>query len=98
MRRKNSFIRNLRATTEDQSSASGVVQFYDRFNARDLDRCMEFIAEDCVYEDTVFNDPFVGKTQIRDYFEEIFEYLDPEAIVKIDGVSADPAGTVGLLW
>eukprot|EP00210_Caulerpa_lentillifera_P008715 g8313.t1 len=91
-------IRAARATTEDQSSAAGVIQFYEGFNSRDLDRCMESIADDCIYEDTVFSEPFIGKAQVRNYFQEVIEYVDPELKFKIDEVSADPTGTVGLLW
>jgi len=59
---------------------------------------MHVIADDCVYEDVVFQDPFVGKQQIRDYFADIVKYLDKEVQFKIDDVSQDSSGKVGLLW
>ena len=46
-------------------SASDVVRsFYDGINSRDLSRVVDLIAEDCVYEDLVFPQPFVGRKVI----------------------------------
>ena len=49
----------------DSASASDVVRsFYDGINSRDLSRVVDLIAEDCVYEDLSFPQPFVGRKVI----------------------------------
>lgn len=47
--------------TDLESAASVVRKFYAGINRRDLDSVEELIAENCVYEDLVFPQPFVGR-------------------------------------
>lgn len=91
-------MRCLRSEENDKEAHSAVLDFYDAWNRRDIDAAMSTIAEDCVYEDVVFQDPFKGKEAIRDYFADIVKYLDKEVQFKIDDISQDPKGKVGLLW
>lgn len=43
-------------------SASDVVRkFYGRINIHDLDSVVDLISENCVYEDLIFSQPFVGR-------------------------------------
>lgn len=49
------------SVTDLESAASVVRKFYAGINRRDLDSVEELIAEDCVYEDLVFPQPFVGR-------------------------------------
>lgn len=78
--------------------SSAVTTFYDAWNRKDVDTAMSVIAEDCVYEDVVFQDPFIGKQAIRAYFEDIVKYLDKDVQFKIDDLSQDSSGKVGLMW
>ncbi len=94
-------ISRVRCNTESSQITkpmSTVMQFYNAWNRRDFDAALDTLAEDCVYEDVVFLDPFVGKKSLRTYFEDIVKYLDEEVQFKIDDMSEDPSGKVGLLW
>ena len=54
------------ASALQTSTASDVVkEFYDGINRRDLAAIEGLIAEDCVYEDLVFSQPFVGRKVIN---------------------------------
>ncbi|PWA39669.1 Polyketide cyclase SnoaL-like domain-containing protein [Artemisia annua] len=59
----------------DSTSASDVVRsFYDGINSRDLSRVVDLIAEDCVYEDLVFPQPFVGRKKISEWKGKPFPF------------------------
>lgn len=80
-----------------------VLEYYKRWNARDADAVMEMIADDCVFEDLVFQDPFLGREAIGGYFREIREFLDPEVQFVVDDACMDEVkdgepGKVGILW
>lgn len=47
--------------TDLESASSVVRKFYGGINSRDLDSVEQLIAENCVYEDLVFPQPFVGR-------------------------------------
>ncbi|MCE3050434.1 hypothetical protein HAX54_047199 [Datura stramonium] len=53
------------SVTDLESAASVVRKFYAGINRRDLDSVEEVIAENCVYEDLVFPQPFVGRKLIN---------------------------------
>ena len=54
---------------QSPTASDVVIAFYDAINARDVDRAMRYIADDCVYEDMIYSRPFegdeVGKGQER---------------------------------
>eukprot|EP00803_Ostreobium_quekettii_P006077 evm.model.scf_1342EXC.1 EVM.evm.TU.scf_1342EXC.1 scf_1342EXC:1205-5897(+) len=86
------------------STAEAVVlEYYRRWNARDAGAVLELIAPNCVFEDLVFQEPFVGRGQVGNYFEEICEFLDPDVQFVVDeSCGEEPAdgrpGRVGILW
>lgn len=49
------------SVTDLESASSVVRKFYGGINSRDLDSVEQLIAENCVYEDLVFPQPFVGR-------------------------------------
>ncbi|XP_055835961.1 uncharacterized protein LOC129904417 isoform X2 [Solanum dulcamara] len=51
------------SVTDLESAASVVRKFYAGINRRDLDSVEELVAENCVYEDFVFPQPFVGRKE-----------------------------------
>ena len=52
---------NCQESVHHSPTASDVViAFYDAINARDVDRAMRHIADDCVYEDMIYSRPFEG--------------------------------------
>ena len=60
------------AASSSLDSASDVVRrFYEGINSRDLSTVVDLIAEDCVYEDLVFPQPFIGR-KVNSYLNHKF--------------------------
>ncbi|KAJ8618704.1 hypothetical protein MRB53_014890 [Persea americana] len=80
-------------------SASDVVkQFYTRINGHDLDSVANLIAENCVYEDLVFSQPFVGRKAILDFFKKFTDSISTDLKFVIDDISSEDSSAVGVTW
>ncbi|WOL01584.1 hypothetical protein Cni_G10301 [Canna indica] len=81
------------------STADGVVkEFYDAINRRDFPAVEPLIAEDCVYEDLVFPQPFVGRKAILEFFKKFTEKTSAELQFVIDDISSEDSSVVGVTW
>lgn len=80
-------------------SASDVVRrFYYGINSRNLSSVVELIAEDCVYEDLVFPQPFVGRKAILEFFEKFIYTISQDLQFVIDDISGEDTSAVGVTW
>ncbi|RWR90309.1 Polyketide cyclase SnoaL-like domain-containing protein [Cinnamomum micranthum f. kanehirae] len=99
-------VSSSQATTESPispppsiDSASDVVkQFYSRINGHDLDSVANLIAENCVYEDLVFSQPFVGRKAILDFFKKFTDSISTDLQFVIDDISSEDSSAVGVTW
>ncbi|KAF3646236.1 putative alpha/beta hydrolase domain-containing protein 11-like [Capsicum annuum] len=86
-------------TDDSESSAANVVRkFYDGINNRDLDSVEQLISEDCVYEDLVFPQPFVGRKDILNFFNKFIDSVGPDLQFVIDDISKEDSLAVGVTW
>lgn len=71
-------------------AAQTIRTFYDAINRRDFDAAALLIADDCVYEDMVYEEPFVGKQKVNSFFKKICSNMpdDLEFIIDRQGRSA----------
>lgn len=80
-------------------SASEIVrEFYSRINNRELDFVGELIAENCVYEDLVFPQPFVGRKDIIDFFKKFSDATSTDLQFVIDDITSQDSSAVGVTW
>ncbi|KAI3758682.1 hypothetical protein L6452_06253 [Arctium lappa] len=80
-------------------SASDVVRrFYDGINYRNLSTVVDLIADDCVYEDLVFTQPFVGRKAILEFFEKFIYTINQDLQFAIDDISGEDTSAVGVTW
>ncbi|CAI9297808.1 unnamed protein product [Lactuca saligna] len=80
-------------------SASDVVRrFYEGINSRDLSTVVDLIAEDCVYEDLVFPQPFIGRKAILEFFEKFIYTISQDLQFAIDDISGEDTLAVGVTW
>jgi len=86
------------STVSKETSSSSAVQYREAVDKKDVDKATSIFAEDCVYENVIFEDAFVGKEAVKEYFSEVVEYLGDDVDFVIDDISEDPSGKVGLLW
>ncbi|XP_042757659.2 uncharacterized protein LOC111907739 [Lactuca sativa] len=80
-------------------SASDVVRrFYEGINSRDLSTVVDLIAEDCIYEDLVFPQPFIGRKAILEFFEKFIYTISQDLQFAIDDISGEDTLAVGVTW
>ncbi|XP_020230016.1 uncharacterized protein LOC109810850 isoform X2 [Cajanus cajan] len=80
-------------------SASTVVSnFYGGINAHDVDSVEYLIAENCVYEDLVFPQPFVGRKEILEFFKKFTNATSTDLQFVIDDLSTKDSSSVGVIW
>ncbi|OWM67512.1 uncharacterized protein LOC116205151 [Punica granatum] len=83
----------------EQCSAEEVVRsFYRGINGRDLSSVEGLIADDCVYEDLIFPQPFVGRKAILDFFRKFIDAISADLQFVIDDISAEDSSAVGVTW
>ncbi|MCL7031786.1 hypothetical protein MKW94_018199 [Papaver nudicaule] len=81
------------------SSASDIVRnFYDGINRHDLASVEDLIAENCVYEDLVFPQPFVGRKAILDFFKKFTDSISKDLQFVIDDISNEDSLAIGVTW
>ncbi|KAK1386792.1 Polyketide cyclase SnoaL-like domain [Heracleum sosnowskyi] len=95
-------LTNVVATTAlelELESASDVVRkFYAGINGRDLASVEALIADDCVYEDLIFPQPFVGRKAILEFFEKFNDSINEDLQFVIDDISTEDSIAVGVTW
>ncbi|XP_047176010.1 uncharacterized protein LOC124843325 [Vigna umbellata] len=80
-------------------SASAVVRnFYGGINAHDVDSVQYLIADNCVYEDLVFPQPFVGRKEILEFFKKFTNSTSKDLQFVIDDLSTKDPSSVGVIW
>ncbi|XP_060175615.1 uncharacterized protein LOC132606229 isoform X2 [Lycium barbarum] len=100
-------VRNTNPTVEvncvtdlELAGAASIVvrKFYAGINSRDLDSVEELIAENCVYEDLVFPQPFVGRKAILDFFKKFTDSVGSDLQFVVDDISEEDSSSVGVTW
>jgi len=80
-------------------TASEIVrEFYSRINSRELEFVEELIAENCVYDDFVFPQPFVGRKDIIDFFKKFTDATSTDLQFVIDDITSEDSSAVGITW
>ena len=89
---------NRRPAGAAEGSAAQVVRaFYDHINDKEVDRAMEYFAEDCLYEDLNFPAPYRGFEEVKRLMRESCDSIPGDLVFVIDDIS-DGAGAVGVTW
>ncbi|XP_042439533.1 uncharacterized protein LOC122024880 isoform X2 [Zingiber officinale] len=80
------------------TAADVVKDFYGGINCRDFLAVESLIAEDCVYEDLVFAQPFVGRKAILEFFKKFTKTTSTDLQFVIDDISKEDSLAVGVTW
>ncbi|GAA0148290.1 hypothetical protein LIER_36692 [Lithospermum erythrorhizon] len=87
------------STGNDTDTGGSVVRkFYEGINGRDLESVEPLIAENCVYEDLIFPQPFVGRKAILDFFKKFTNSISTDLQFAIDDISEEDTLAVGVSW
>ncbi len=76
-------------------SATACRGFFDAWNRRSFDEAMEFVAEDCHYDDFSFVRPHVGRAEVRALFENVAK-VAPGLTFHIHDITGEH--DVGTYW
>ncbi|XAR55666.1 hypothetical protein NMG60_11035810 [Bertholletia excelsa] len=80
-------------------SASDVIRnFYGGINGNDLASVNDLIADNCVYEDLIFSQPFVGRKAILEFFQKFIGSVSRDLQFVIDDISEEDNSAVGVMW
>ncbi|CEF98145.1 unnamed product [Ostreococcus tauri] len=90
--------RSLKVTAVDVDARATIATMYDRINARDVAGALECVAEDVVYEDFNFPEPFVGKAAVRALFEESCSGIPDDLAFVVDEWTSGSGASVGCTW
>ena len=75
-----------------------IQSFGEALNRRDIAAAIDFIDDECIYEDCNFPQPFLGKEAIREIFEEYCQNLPDDLQYVIDDLTEGAQNAVGVLW
>ncbi|KAL4594351.1 hypothetical protein ACB092_12G013300 [Castanea dentata] len=81
-----------------ESAEEVVRKFYDGINGRDLASVEDLIASNCVYEDLIFANPFVGRKEILQFFKKFTDSISIDLQFVIDDLSTEDSSAVGVTW
>ncbi len=76
-------------------SERAVREWFEKWNARDIDGAMEYVAEGCHYNDFAFVRPHEGKASVRALFENVAR-VAPGVGFKVHRITGDR--DCGVVW
>lgn len=80
-------------------SAKEVIELiYQAINNRDVKTAMEWVDDNCIYQDLNFSKPFEGKEAVKNLFEESCENVPDDLKFIIDEITTGDPFKVGVLW
>ncbi|KAL8482400.1 hypothetical protein ACS0TY_027912 [Phlomoides rotata] len=86
------------SSIESDSAPNVVRKFYDGINRRDLASVEDLIALNCIYEDLIFSQPFVGRKAILDFFKQFIDSISTDLQFAVDDISEGDTTAIGVIW
>ena len=75
-----------------------IQSLYQAINNRDINVAIDYIDEDCIYEDLNFSQPFQGKEAVAKLLQESVQGIPNELKFVIDDITIGDNLKVGVLW
>mmetsp|Transcript_9837 Transcript_9837/g.24059 ORF Transcript_9837/g.24059 Transcript_9837/m.24059 type:complete len:214 (-) Transcript_9837:158-799(-) len=86
------------ATNEGPCTAA-VRRYWDGMNRRDVEYALAQFADDIVFQDMMFQEPFKDKKELRAHFEKCLDGFPEGLLFVIDDISNDSGdGKCGAFW
>ncbi|MEM8780465.1 MAG: nuclear transport factor 2 family protein, partial [Cyanobacteria bacterium P01_G01_bin.49] len=82
----------------EKSAAEVIELVYQAINNRDITTAVQWIDENCVYQDVNFASSFEGKEAVRNLFEESCNNVPDDFKFVIDEMTTGDPLKVGVLW
>ncbi len=82
-----------------KKTAKDVIEsIYQAINNRDIEQAMQWVDDDCLYEDMNFSQPFQGKNEVKRLFQESCDNVPDDLKFIIDEITTEDTLKVGILW
>ncbi len=82
-----------------QKTAKDIVEsIYQAINNRDIEQAMQWVDDDCIYEDMNFSKPFQGKDAVKNLFQESCDNVPDDLKFVVDEITRGDPLKVGVLW
>jgi hypothetical protein len=72
--------------------------YYERYNAKRIDDILELLAEDAVYEDLVYQEPFRGRAAISAYLRKVEAIVPPDVRFVVEDITDGDPLRCGVRW
>jgi hypothetical protein len=82
-----------------KKTAKEVIEsIYQEINNRDIETAIEWVDDDCIYQDFNFSQAFEGKDAVKNLFQESCESVPDDLKFVIDEITTGDPLKVGILW
>jgi len=85
-------------TTAPRTATEAAMAYYTNYNNKNIPAVLDLIAEDCVYEDLIYQDPFQGRGEIAKYFEKIEQLVPKDIKFVVEDITEGDPKKVGVRW
>ncbi|MBC6423490.1 MAG: nuclear transport factor 2 family protein [Hormoscilla sp. SP5CHS1] len=75
-----------------------IKSIYAAINCRDVPAAMQFVDDECIYQDLNFPQPFQGKQAVEQLFTESCHNVPDDLQFVIDEITTGDRLAVGVLW
>ena len=74
------------------------LKYYASYNDKNMAAVLDLIADNCVYQDLVYQEPFVGRAAVAKYFEEIERMVPADIKFVVEDITNGDDRKVGVRW
>jgi nicotinamide mononucleotide adenylyltransferase len=72
--------------------------YYENYNNKDIAGVLQLIAEDVVYEDLIYQEPFRGRDAVKAYFDKIERLVPKDIKFVVEDITDGDPKRVGVRW
>lgn len=94
----NKGTRHVHCCASAKSAKEVAMAYYENYNAKRIDRILDLLADDCVYEDLVYQEPFKGREEIGAYLRKVEAMVPPDVKFVVEDVTSGDSNRVGVRW
>lgn len=83
---------------EARTARDVALAYYENYNNKDIDGVLQLIAEDVVYEDLIYQEPFRGRDAVKAYFDKIERLVPKDIKFVVEDITDGDPKRVGVRW
>lgn len=87
-----------KSTQAARTAKDVAMAYYTNYNNKNIPAVLELMAENCVYEDLIYQEPFRGRTEIAAYFDKIERLVPKDIKFVVEDITEGDPRKVGVRW